>query len=250
VALVACLAELLQGARLEYSYRFLFLPGTIGAITWLACNELQAALIRHGLVVACVGDSGKFHYKRSRRGNAEIDRAAAHVVRHCGEECEVRDFVPYGYDERQYCSPGFNLAVGSLTRTPHGEFPEYHTSADNLDLVNSAALAGSLSAYLSVLRILEGNARFLNQYPWCEPQLGRRGLYRSLGGLPDAGQLELAMLWVLNLSDGNHSLLDIAERAQLPFETIYQATRKLVDHELLVECAQPSLPGIEQEIAT
>ena len=191
---------------------------------WHAMRS-QASRIRHGLVVACVGDSGKFHYKRSRRGNAEIDRAVIHALKHSGEEFEVREFSPYGYDERQFCSPGFNLAVGSLTRTPHGEFPEYHTSADNLDLVRPQALAGSLALYLSVLRILENNARFQNQNPHCEPQLGKRGLYRTLGGLPDATQLEMAMLWVLNLSDGDHSLLDIAERAELPFDVIHQATK-------------------------
>jgi aminopeptidase-like protein len=104
--------------------------------------------------------------------------------------------------------------------------------------------------YLQVLRILESNARFQNQNPCCEPQLGRRGLYRSLGGLPDAGQLEMAMLWVLNLSDGQHSLLDIAERSQLPFELVHRATEGLVEHELLIECAEQSLHNIEQEIAT
>jgi aminopeptidase-like protein len=251
VALVAKIAELLQDAPLEYSYRFLFIPGTIGAITWLAGNELQVSQISHGLVVACVGDAGKFHYKRSRRGDAEIDRAVIHALQHSGKEFNVRDFSPYGYDERQYCSPGFNLAVGSLTRTPHGEFPEYHTSADNLDFVTPLALRDSLAMYVSVLRILESNARFQNQNPCCEPQLGRRGLYRSLGGLPDAGRLELAMLWVLNLSDGKHTLLDIAERSQLPFELVYQASKNLVKHDLLVECAAERSPQtIEQELAT
>jgi aminopeptidase-like protein len=233
VALVATLAELLTGGSLEYSYRFLFIPGTIGSITWLAINEAIASRIRHGLVVACVGDAGKFHYKRSRRGDAEIDRAVAHVLRHSGGEFEISDFSPYGYDERQYCSPGFNLPVGSLTRTPHGKFPQYHTSADNLDFVKPAALGGSLQAYLSVLRVLEGNNRYLNLKPKCEPQLGKRGLYRTVGGLPDAGQIELAMLWLLNYSDGDHSTLDIAERASLDFRLIQEAAKLLVDSNLL-----------------
>ena len=233
VALVATLAELLSGVSLEYSYRFLFIPGTIGAITWLARNEALASRICHGLVVACVGDTGKFHYKRSRRGNAEIDQAVIHGLKHSGEEFEVRDFSPYGYDERQFCSPGFNFAVGSLTRTPHGEFPEYHTSADNLDLISAEALAGSLALYLSILRIVENNACYANLHPKCEPQLGKRGLYRTLGGLANSSQLELAMLWVLNLSDRNHSLLDIAEHAKLPFDLIHQAARCLIECELL-----------------
>jgi aminopeptidase-like protein len=233
VALVAYLARLLSGISLEYSYRFLFIPGTIGSITWLAFNEDRLAQIRHGLVVACVGDPGKFHYKRSRRGDAEIDRVVLHALTHCGEEFDTFDFSPYGYDERQYCSPGFNLAVGSLTRTPHGRFPQYHTSADDLNFVQPEALAGALAAYLAVLRILENNACYINLNPKCEPQLGKRGLYRAIGGLADAGRFELAMLWVLNLSDGNHSLLDIADRSGLDFRLVQQAAITLEQFHLL-----------------
>lgn len=233
VALVVWLARLLTHVRREYSYRFLFIPGTIGSITWLARNEARVARIRHGLVVACVGDPGKFHYKRSRQGAAEIDRAVAHALTHCGTEFEIRDFSPYGYDERQYCSPGFDLPVGSLTRTPHGKYREYHTSADNLDLVRAEALGGSLALYLSVVRILENNAHFVNLNSKCEPQLGRRGLYRPVGGSADAGRLELAMLWTLNLSDGKHSLLDIADRSGLPFDDVLKAAQTLQQHELL-----------------
>jgi aminopeptidase-like protein len=235
VSLVTTLTQLLSGVSLEYSYRFLFIPGTIGSITWLARNEDQAGRIRHGLVVACVGDPGKFHYKRSRQGNAEIDHVAAHALRHRPEGFEVRDFSPYGYDERQYCSPGFNLAVGSLTRTPHGRFPQYHTSADDLDFVRPESLAGSLEVYLSVCRILEQNARYINVNPKCEPQLGRRGLFRATGGLPDSGRFEKAMLWVLNYSDGNHSLLDIADKADLSFELVWHAARMLLENGLLYQ---------------
>ena len=241
VALVASIAELLREVSLEYSYRFLFIPGTIGSIAWLAQNEQQAARIRHGLVVACVGDPGKFHYKRSRRGDAEVDRAVIQALRHSGEEFEVHDFSPYGYDERQYCSPGFNLPVGSLTRTPHGRFPEYHTSADDLEFVTAKALAGSLAAYMSVIRTLEHNIRFVNQNPKCEPQLGKRGLYRALGGLADAGQREMAMLWVLNLSDGDNSLLDIAERAELPFDLVQLAAQQLEEQQLLRRASSADL---------
>ena len=138
------LAKFLSGRDLRYSYRFLFIPGTIGAITWLARNREAVGRIRHGLVLTCIGDAGGFHYKKSRRGNAEIDRAAAHVLRHCGESAEILEFSPYGYDERQYCSPGFNLPVGCLMRSVWGSFPEYHTSADNLDFIRPLQLAGSL----------------------------------------------------------------------------------------------------------
>lgn len=233
VTLVTELAKLLGNARRRYTYRFVFIPGTIGAITWLARNESTTHKIAHGLVVACVGDPGHMHYKKSRRGDAEIDRAVAHVLTHRGQPFAIRDFSPYGYDERQYCSPGFNLPVGSLTRTPHGQFPQYHTSADNLAFVRREALADSLSAYLSVVEVLEGNNRYRNLNPKGEPQLGKRGLYRAMGGLPDAGRQELALLWVLNLSDSMYSLLDIAERAQLPFRLVRQAATLLEEHKLL-----------------
>lgn len=230
--LAAALAER-PGRR--YGYRFVFIPGTIGSIVWLARNEATAHRIDHGLVAANLGDPGKFHYKKSRQENAEIDRAVLKVLRDSGEEHGVQDFVPFGYDERQYSSPGFNLAVGSLTRTPYGRYPEYHTSGDNLDFVRREALAGSLRTYLSVMDVLEGNRRYLNLNPKCEPQLGRRGLYRTIGGDDRGRERELALLWVLNLSDGERGLLDIAERAGMTFEAIQEAARALLEVDLLRE---------------
>jgi aminopeptidase-like protein len=240
MALSTFLAKHLRDRSLRYSYRFIFIPGTIGAITWLALNEGTVGRIKHGLVVANVGDSGKMHYKRSRQGDAEIDRAVAHVLQHSGGPYEINDFSPYGYDERQFCSPGFNLAVGSLTRTPYGRYPEYHTSADDLSLVRPGCLADSYTTYLSVLNVIEDNRRYLNQNPKCEPQLGRRGLYRTMGGNVDSKESEVAMLWVLNLSDGRHSLLDIAERSKLAFPAICAAAGALEKAGLLA--AQPDAP--------
>jgi aminopeptidase-like protein len=234
VALVTYLAKLLRPLDLRYSYRFVFVPGTIGSITWLSRNAGHTASIGYGLVVACVGDGGRFHYKRSRRG-AEIDRVVEHVLHHCGEDHVIHDFSPYGYDERQYCSPGFNLPVGSLTRTPHGRFPEYHTSADDLDFVAPRYLAESLSRYLEVIDVVESDRRYYNTNPMGEPQLGKRGLYRALGGVPNVERAQMALLWVLNLSDGTHSLLDIATRADLDFWTIRDAADMLREHGLLVE---------------
>jgi len=235
IALNTILAKHLIGHPLRYSYRFLFIPGTIGAITWLALNEEKVKDIKHGLVAACVGDPGRLTYKKSRQGNAEIDRAATHVLKHSGEPYEILEFSPYGYDERQFCSPGFNLAVGSLTRTPHGRYPEYHSSADDLQLVQPQYLADSFMKYLSVLKVLEKNRVYVNENPKCEPQLGKRGLYRQMGGKVQNTQTEFAMLWVLNLSDGGCSLLDIAERADLPFEVIDTAAGLLCKNELLRE---------------
>lgn len=235
IALCTFLARALQERSTRYTYRFLFAPGTIGAITWLARNEARVDRIRHGLVVACVGDPGPFHYKKSRRGDAEIDRVVSYVLEQSGEPFDVRPFTPYGYDERQYGSPGFNLPVGSLTRTPHGRFPEYHTSADDLDLVRPEALQASLERYLEVIDVLEANRTYVNTNPRCEPQLGRRGLYRAMGGHADTEEMQMAMLWVLNLSDGTHDALDIAERSGLPFGVVRDAIDLLEKHDLLVE---------------
>ncbi|HYR93992.1 MAG TPA: DUF4910 domain-containing protein [Methylomirabilota bacterium] len=233
MVLAATLARLLGGVARRYTYRFLFVPGTIGSIAWLALNEERARRIAHGLVVAGVGDAGRLTYKRSRRGDAEIDRAAIQVLAQSGQDYDVRDFTPYGYDERQYCSPGFDLAVGSLTRTPHGEYPEYHTSGDNLDLVRPDRLVDSLRRYLEVFEVLESNLTYVNLFPRGEPQLGKRGLYGSVGGGSHTAATQIAMLWVLNLSDGSHSLLDIAERSKMPFADLRRAAQALEAARLL-----------------
>ena len=235
IALTSTLAKLLTPQALRYSYRFLFIPGAIGSITWLAQNESKAARIKHGLVVTGVGDSGPLHYKRSRRGDAEIDRAVEHVLKYSGQPHQIRDFSPYGYDERQYCSPGFNLAVGALTRTPHGQYPQYHTSADDLDFISLQSLTDSLMAYMAVLRVLEGNRRYRNLNPKCEARLGKRGLYRTVGGQINQPLRELAMLWILNLSDGRHTLLDIADRAGIRFDLIHEVADVLMVSGLLEE---------------
>jgi aminopeptidase-like protein len=233
VAVACFLAQTLASQTCRYSYRFLFIPGTIGSITWLSRNEHVVPLIKHGLVLACVGDRGGFSYKKSRRGDAEIDLAVQHLLKHSSAPYKVREFSPYGYDERQYCSPGFNLPVGCLNRTPHGEFSEYHTSADNLDFVSADALAGTFRKCLEIFDLLERNHCYLNLNPKCEPQLGKRGLYRELGGQADAQIREMAILWVLNLSDGQNSLLDVAERSGLRFDVIHQAAASLERHGLL-----------------
>ncbi|SEU39575.1 aminopeptidase-like domain-containing protein [Nonomuraea wenchangensis] len=233
IAVAVALARRLREPR--HTYRFLFAPGTIGAITWLARNRERLHLVAGGLTLACAGDPGALTYKRSRRGDALIDRAVTHVLR--GRPHEVLEFSPYGYDERQFCSPGFDLPFGSLTRTPYAGYPEYHTSGDNPDFVTPQAMEDTLDALTRVVEVLEHERTYLNLSPYGEPQLGRRGLYGSLGGRSDTKQAQMAMLWVLNLSDGEHGLLDIADRSGLPFAAVKEAAQSLLDAGLLKEKA-------------
>ena len=231
MAVGAFLAQSLANLPRKYTYRFLFIPGTIGSIVWLATHEADARRVRHGLVLSCLGDRGQSTYKRSRRGTALVDRAAGHVLSMSGPHA-VLDFVPYGYDERQYCSPGFDLPVGCLTRTPNGRYREYHTSGDNLDFVAAESLEDSLTKALAIVEILENDRICMNLNPKCEPQLGRRGLYRNTGGTSPK-DFEMCLLWVLSMSDGLHSLLDVAERAAMPFATVRRAADALESASLL-----------------
>jgi aminopeptidase-like protein len=227
VATATMLARHLGSISHRYSYRFLFIPGTIGAITWLSLHEEDLPKIKHGLVITGVGDGGKITYKKSRRGSADIDRAACHVLEHLSQPGRVLDFSPYGYDERQYCSPAFNLPVGRISRTPFGEYPEYHTSADNLDFVEPDRLGESYSVIMKIIEVLENDRVYISHNQKCEPQLGKRGIYSSVG------QAELALLWVLNLSDGSCGLLDIAERSGLSFDLIKRSNDTLIGVGLL-----------------
>ncbi|MDA9404491.1 peptidase M28 [Bradyrhizobium sp. CCBAU 45389] len=232
IAVATALAQHLCNMEPRYTYRFLFVPGTIGSITWLALNEARVGRVKHGFVLTCVGDPGPMTYKRSRRGNTEIDRAWSYVLEQCADPHEIQDFSPYGYDERQYCSPGFDLPIGTVMRTPFGKFAEYHSSADNLDFVRPDALRDTLSKVIATIDIIENNMYYRSVKPFCEPRLGIYGLYSGLGGLA-AGDFQLALLWVLNMSDGENSLLDIAERARLSWGTIKKAAVALSEAGLI-----------------
>ena len=237
IAVSAFLARELAGCAHRYSYRFLFVPGTIGSITWLARNPEAVRRVKHGLTLVCLGDASPYTYKRTFRGDAEIDRVAAHVLARSGERHELIEFSPYGYDERQFNSPGFRLDVGSLMRGRHGRFAEYHTSADDLGFVAPERLARSLVLVREICSVLDANRRYRNLFPHGEPQLGRRGLYRAIGGEADPRELELAMLWVLSLSDETRTLLDVAERSGIAFETVQRAAELLELHGLLAEAS-------------
>jgi len=236
IAVATYLAKYLNQTENRYSYRFLFIPGTIGSIIWLALNEKKAKNIKHGLVLTGVGDSGSITYKRTRRGNAEIDRVTEYVLKNSEDNYSVIDFYPFGYDERQYCSPGFNLPVGTFMRSPHGKYPEYHTSADNLKFIRPEKLDDSLQKIKSVINILEENKTFVNLNPKCEPQLGKRGIYGAMNAVgEEKAKLQMAILWVLNLSDGSNSLLDIAEKSNCGFDLIKDAITILLKNSLLKE---------------
>ena len=241
MAVATLLARRLMERERRLTYRFLFIPGTIGSLAWLAANEAVVPRVTHGLVLSCLGDGAPLTYKQSRRGDAAIDRIAAHVLQASGEPYRIAPFTPYGYDERQYCSPGFDMPVGCLMRSPNGTFPEYHTSADNLDFLRPAALAGSLEVVMRIVEVIEGDGVYRNLSPKGEPQLGKRGLYRPIGGKKEAGggADQMALLWVLNLADGRHSLLETAERAGMPFAAIRAAADALIEKELLAPAAPP-----------
>jgi len=233
ITLLTYLAKQLENKKLNFSYRFLFIPETIGAITWLSKNENHVKKIKHGLVATCVGDSGILTYKKTRDGKAIIDQIVEKVLKDSGEENKIIEFFPSGSDERQFSSPGFNLSVGSLTRTLYGKFPEYHTSADNLDFVEPKYLVNTFEKYLQVIFILENNLTFLNLNPKCEPQLGKRELYQMIGGLPEDEIEQMAIFWMLNLSDGKHSMLEISIRSGIKFNQIKQAADALLKADLI-----------------
>jgi aminopeptidase-like protein len=230
IAVTTALARLLASTSHRYTYRLLLVPGTIGSHTWLSRSADVLPRVRHGVVLTGLGGPGPLVWKRTRHGRCTVDRAAEHAVdRHDGE---VRDYSPWGYDERQYNAPGFDLPVGRLTRTPHGEYPEYHTSADDLSFVSAEALVEALTTVLELLDVLEHDAAPVRTGPPGEPQLGRRGLYPSLGG-HSAQQQVMALLWAAGCADGEHSLLDIARRAGLPFAAVRRAAATLAEQDLL-----------------
>jgi aminopeptidase-like protein len=233
IAVAAMLAKALLERDLRHSYRFLFAPGTIGPLVWLHENRERLDRIRHGLTFSCIGDGGGLTYKRSRRSDAEVDEAVEVVLRDLGADHRILPWEPWGGDERQFCSPGFDLPLGTLTRTPHGEFDGYHTSADGLDMIRPESLGGAVEACLQVIDVLESNRRCTNLSPHGEPQLGRRGLYRTAGGAVATPDDERALLWVLNLSDGRSSLLDVARRSGLRYPVVRRAAERLEQAGLL-----------------
>ena len=233
IAVVVELARILSASSPRFTYRCVFAPAAIGCVTWLSQNQSELSRVKLGMVAALLGDSGQLSYKKTQAGDTLIDRASLHVLRHWNMPFRTIEFSPFGYDERQFASPGINLPVGRLTRTPNGAYPEYHTSADNMSLITPSAMADSLAAYCAIFALIENNYVYQSNFPYCEPQLGKRGLYRTTGGHGNPEQRQMAILWILNQANGKHDLLDIAERADMPFETIASVAAELEAAEVI-----------------
>lgn len=219
----------------QFNYRFVFVPETIGSICYLAKygNYLKENLYA-GLVVTCCGDQRAVNYKKTRDGNHEIDHIAQHILKHSQlANIRIRDFFPMGSDERQYCSPGFNLPVGSLTRSMYGEYEEYHTSLDNKQFISMAGMLESTDCYYNILRALEMNCKYLNTNPNCEPMLSKRGLYPTIGASKSVANLQKQIAYLLCYSDGRHDLLTIAEKAGVSILDLEDAVSQLREVKLL-----------------
>lgn len=226
--------ELKKNPKPRFTYRFLFLPETIGAVYYLSVNGKQLReKLKAGYVVTCIGDPGRFTYKRSRRGNTLADRAAEYVLNNSGKEFVIEDFFPTGSDERQYCSPGFDLPVGSLMRTRYGKYVEYHTSADDKNFISFQGMEESVKKYLEIISVLEANYFYISKNPFCEPQLGKRGLYPTVGSDKETSMHVDSYMWILSFADGSNDMLRIAEKSGIGFKKLTDAAEKLIEKELI-----------------
>jgi aminopeptidase-like protein len=224
---------LLQKEVSEYSYRIVFTPETIGSITYLSQNyKYMMNKIFAGFNVSCVGDNRAYSYLPSRNGNSISDKVAKHVLKWIDPKYVTYSWLDRGSDERQYCAPGIDLPISSILRTKYGEYSEYHTSLDNLDdVVTPKGLDGGYWALRRALELIEKN----NVYKvnvLCEPHLGRRGLYPTLSKKNSGDQKRLIMN-LLSYCDGEHSLIDIAEKINLPAWDLYESIETLISHDLI-----------------
>ncbi|MDF2452225.1 MAG: hypothetical protein K0S26_1729 [Bacteroidota bacterium] len=200
----------------KYSYRFVIVPETIGTIAFLADNKDDVIQnVKAGYVLTCCGTDKPFVFKKSRRENSLADEMALHVLKHSGKKYSVLDFDPLGSDERQYCSPGFNLPVASLMRSKYHDYPEYHTSLDNKALISFEAMAETVQMYFSIVKAMEVNGYYKNTIQFCEPNMGKRGLYEDLSGALTMPQQLSTRMRLINYMDGKTSLLEFCERYQL-----------------------------------
>lgn len=231
----AMLYKLLKEKQeMKYTYRFIFIPETIGAIYYLSVmGEFWRNKLAGGFVITCIGDNGNFTYKKSRRGAELVDRATSLVLEQTEAEYNLVDFFPTGSDERQYCSPGFNLPVGSLMRTMYGKYPEYHTSEDNKSFICFNSMEKSVQKLKDIVDAIEYNHKYINTLPFCEPQLGKRGLYPTLGSQKNTEAAIKGMMWILNMSDGENDLFSISTKSQIPLKDLYPIVDRLLENGIL-----------------
>jgi aminopeptidase-like protein len=217
---------------LKYTYRILFLPETIGSIYYLSQHykNLQKKVIA-GYVITCVGDERCFSFVPSRNGSTLSDRVAQHVLNHISPDYKKYTFLDRGSDERQYCSPGIDLPIASIMRSKYHEYPEYHTSLDNLDFVTQAGLEGSLDLYQKVIECIENN-HIIQSTILCEPQLGKRGLYPKFTTKDSMYDIE-DMMNLIAYADGSNSLLDIADLIGTPLWKLKSLLNNLVQEKLV-----------------
>jgi aminopeptidase-like protein len=232
-AVLTGIANQLRGRDNYYSYRFVLIPETIGSITYLSKNliHLKERVIG-GFNLTCLGDERSWGFIPSRYGNNISDRIAKYLLKK-----KVDNFVEYswldrGSDERQYCSPGVDLPLSSVTRSKYGEYPEYHTSLDNFDLVTDKGLNESLDFYLECVEVFEKNRYYPKLNVLCEPQLGKRGLYPTIS-TKESGKIVRNMMNFISYCDGNNSILDISEICNIPFNESFSYFMKMKDNGLI-----------------
>lgn len=229
--------KLKQKQDLKYSYRFLFAPETIGSLYHLSqYGNYWKEKLTAGFVINCVGTDADFTYKKSRNGKTLVDKASELVLSQGERNFQLLDFFPRGSDERQYCSPGFDLPIGVLMRSMYQDYPEYHTSGDDKELVSFAAMYETVDTYLNIIDLMEKNAYYINQKPYGEPQLGKLGLYPTLGSESKNNAYLDHLMWILNLADGKHDLIDMSKKGKIPLVNLYPIINKLYEKGLIQDC--------------
>ena len=218
--------------KTRYTYRIIFIPETIGSISYLSLYKgyLKKNVVG-GYVITCIGDPGLFSYLQTRQENTLIDRVTIHALKHSEKDYKIYNYLERGSDERQYNSPGIDLPIGSLMRTKYRRYPEYHTSADNLNFITPKALFESLEMYKLCIKILEKNFKYITTMP-CEPQLEKRGLYPTLS-IKTSGNSVRDMMDILAYCDGKNDLLNIAEKINRPIWTLFPIVEQLLNNNLL-----------------
>lgn len=230
------LAKWLQSlARRRYTYRIIFIPETIGSITYLSKNlaHLQKHVVA-GFNISCVGDNRTFSYVESRYGNTLADKVAKNVLNFYYPEYQTYSFLERGSDERQYNAPGVDLPVCVICRSKYGEYFEYHTSKDNLELISPEGLLGAYEVYQQCILALENNYRYkINVL--CEPQLGKRGLYPTISQKGTYDEVK-TMTDFIAYADGNNDLIDISNIIEVPIKSLISVVNKLLEHNLIEQC--------------